>query len=139
MNPGSSYTPGREIARGGMGAILSATDQSLDREVAMKVMLEAGERDPVARQRFIREALVLARLEHPNIVPIHEMGRDDQGRRFYTMKLVKGRTLQAIISAIKKGDDATIQHYTLDRLLTIYRKVCDAVAFAHHHRIIIGT
>ena len=136
MTSGSSYTPGREIARGGMGAILSATDQSLDREVAMKVMLEAGERDPVARQRFLREALVLARLEHPNIVPIHEMGRDPQGRRFYTMKLVKGRTLQAIITAIKKGDTATIEHYTLDRLLTIYRKVCDAVSFAHHHRII---
>lgn len=136
MNPGSSYTPGREIARGGMGAILSATDQTLDREVAMKVMLEAGERDPVARQRFMREALVLARLEHPNIVPIHEMGRDEQGRRFYTMKLVKGRTLQAIILAIKKGDALTTQHYTLDRLLTIYRKVCDAIAFAHHQRII---
>ncbi|NDB77675.1 MAG: hypothetical protein EB141_18860, partial [Verrucomicrobia bacterium] len=97
---------------------------------------EAGEQDPIARQRFLREALVLARLEHPNIVPIHEMGRDAQGRRFYTMKLVKGRTLQAIISAIKKGDAATIQHYTLDRLLTIYRKVCDAIAFAHHHGII---
>jgi len=136
MTQGSSYTPGREIARGGMGAILSATDQTLDREVAMKVMLEAGEKDAVARQRFLREALVLARLEHPNIVPIHEMGRDAQGRRYYTMKLVKGRTLQAIITAIKKGDAATTQHYTLDRLLTIFRKVCDAMAFAHHHRII---
>ncbi len=127
---------GREIARGGMGAILEATDQSLDREVAMKVMLDAGESDQVARQRFLREALVLARLSHPNIVPIHELGRDEQGRRFYTMKLVKGRTLQAILTAIKKGDEFTTQHYTLDRLLTIYRKVCDAVAFAHHQRII---
>jgi serine/threonine protein kinase/Leucine-rich repeat (LRR) protein len=136
MNTSSAYTPGREIARGGMGAILSATDQTLDREVAMKVMLEAGEQDPIARQRFLREALVLARLEHPNIVPIHEMGRNAEGRLFYTMKLVKGRTLQAILTAIKKGDAATAQHYTLDRLLTIYRKVCDAVAFAHHHRII---
>jgi len=126
----------RELARGGMGAILEANDESLDREVAMKVMLEAGEQDQVARQRFLREALVLARLSHPNIVPIHDMGRDEQGRRFYTMKLVKGRTLQAIITAIKKGDPLTTQHYTLDRLLTIYRKVCDAVAFAHHQRII---
>ncbi len=136
MNPGSAYTPGREIARGGMGAILSATDQSLDREVAMKVMLAGAEQDRVSRQRFMREALVLARLEHPNIVPIHEMGRNAEGQLFYTMKLVKGRTLQAILTAIKKGDAATTQHYTLDRLLTIYRKVCDAVAFAHHHRII---
>ena len=136
MSASEHYQVRRELARGGMGAILEATDQTLDRDVAMKVMLEAGEQDPVARQRFVREALVLARLEHPNIVPIHELGRDAQGRRFYTMKLVKGRTLQAIITAIKKGDAATIQHYTLDRLLTIYRKVCDAIAFAHHHRII---
>ena len=130
------YAVSREIARGGMGAILEANDLSLDREVAMKVMLDSAESDQTARQRFLREALVLARLSHPNIVPIHELGRDEQGRRFYTMKLVKGRTLQAIITAIKKGDPATLQHYTLDRLLTIYRKVCDAVAFAHHQRII---
>ncbi len=136
MNPDSTYRPGREIARGGMGAILSATDQSLDREVAMKVMLESAEASGIGRQRFVREALVLARLEHPNIVPIHEMGRNAQGQLYYTMKLVKGRTLQAIITAIKKGDAPTIQHYTLDRLLTIYRKVCDAIAFAHHQRII---
>ena len=136
MNPGSAYTPGREIARGGMGAILSATDQSLDREVAMKVMLQDAEASSSARQRFVREALVLARLEHPNIVPIHEMGRNAEGQLFYTMKLVKGRTLQAILTAIKQGDELTTQHYTLDRLLTIYRKVCDAVAFAHHQRII---
>jgi serine/threonine protein kinase len=95
MNPGSAYTPGREIARGGMGAILSATDQTLDREVAMKVILAEAEASSSARQRFLREALVLARLEHPNIVPIHEMGRNAQGQLYYTMKLVKGRTLQA--------------------------------------------
>jgi len=77
------YLVSRELARGGMGAILEANDESLDREVAMKVMLEAGEQDQVARQRFLREALVLARLSHPNIVPIHDMGRDEQGRRFY--------------------------------------------------------
>jgi serine/threonine protein kinase/WD40 repeat protein len=130
------YLVSRELARGGMGAILEANDESLDREVAMKVMLDDAEQDQVARQRFLREALVLARLSHPNIVPIHDMGRDEQGRRFYTMKLVKGRTLQAILTAIKKGDELTTKHYTLDRLLTIYRKVCDAVAFAHHQRII---
>lgn len=106
MSASEHYQVRRELARGGMGAILEATDQTLDREVAMKVMLEAGEQDPIARQRFLREALVLARLEHPNIVPIHEMGRDAQGRRFYTMKLVKGRTLQAIhLRHQQVGDD----------------------------------
>jgi serine/threonine protein kinase/WD40 repeat protein len=130
------YVVGREIAKGGMGAILEAKEPALDREVAMKVMLESGESSHTARQRFVREALVLARLEHPNIVPIHEMGRNADGQHFYTMKLVKGRTLHAILTAIKKGDAPTTQHYTLDRLLTIFRKVCDAIAFAHHQRII---
>ena len=130
------YVVGREIAKGGMGAILEAKEPALDRDVAMKVMLESGESSHTSRQRFVREALVLARLEHPNIVPIHEMGRNADGQLFYTMKLVKGRTLQAIITAIRKGDAVTIQHYTLDRLLTVYRKVCDAAAFAHHQRII---
>ncbi len=136
MNSGSTYSPGREVARGGMGAILAATDQTLDREVAMKVMLLKDEASSTSRQRFKREALVLARLEHPNIVPIHEMGRNAEGQLFYTMKMVKGRTLQGILTAIRKGDEPTIEHYTLDRLLTIYRKVCDAIAFAHHQRII---
>ncbi|MEQ2007709.1 MAG: protein kinase [Limisphaerales bacterium] len=130
------YVVGREIAKGGMGAILEAKEPALDREVAMKVMLESGESSNTARQRFVREALVLARLEHPNIVPIHEMGRNAAGQLFYTMKMVKGRTLHAILTAIRKGDAPTIQHYTLDRLLTIYRKVCDAIAFSHHQRII---
>ena len=65
------YVVGREIAKGGMGAILEAKEPALDREVAMKVMLESGESSHTSRQRFVREALVLARLEHPNIVPIH--------------------------------------------------------------------
>ncbi len=133
---GGHYAVGREIAKGGMGAILEAKDQSLDRDVAMKVMLLQVGAPETSRQRFVREALVLARLEHPNIVPIHEMGRNTDGQLFYTMKLVKGRTLQAVIKAIRSGDALTIQHYTLDRLLTIYRKVCDAIAFAHHQRII---
>ncbi len=129
------YTKGKEIARGGMGAILEANDQLLGRNVAMKVVLQDRMSED-ARLRFVREATVLARLEHPNIIPIHEMGKDAEGNLFYTMKMVEGRTLQAILNAIKKGDSATVAHYTLDRLLTIFRKVCDAMAFAHSKGII---
>ena len=95
----SGYTVGGEIARGGMGSILEAEDRRLGRKVAMKVMrLEAAASDE-ARTRFVREATVLARLEHPNIVPIHELGWDAENRLFYTMKLVQGRTLQAVLKA----------------------------------------
>ena len=86
------YTLVREIARGGMGQIYFGEDPQLKRHVAVKVssVSEAGE-DP----RFSKEAEVLAQLAHPNIVPIHNIGVDAQGRPFYSMKLVKGRTLQA--------------------------------------------
>lgn len=130
------YTVGREIAKGGMGRILEAEDQGLGRTVAMKVMIEGDDSSSEAQRRFTREAEVLARLEHPNIVPIHELGRDGEGRAFYTMKLVKGRTLQAIIDDLRKSDAATLRDYHLDRLLSVFRKICDAIAFAHFHHII---
>lgn len=104
--------------------------------MAIKVILDAERATDHERHRFVREALVLARLEHPNIVPIHELGHDAEGRLFYAMKLVKGRTLQAILEGLEAGDSATVSHYTLDRLLTIFRKVCDAIGFAHHHGVV---
>lgn len=134
--PPEEYHVGGEIARGGMGSILEAEDRKLGRKVAMKVMkLEASASD-YARTRFVREATVLARLEHPNIVPIHELGWDAENRLFYTMKLVQGRTLQAVINGLKERDPDFIGHYTLDRLLTIFRKICDALSLAHSRGVI---
>ncbi len=134
--PPESYAVGGEIASGGMGSILEAQDRKLGRKVAMKVMrLEAAVSED-ARRRFVREATVLARLEHPNIVPIHELGWDTEGRLFYTMKLVQGRTLQAVIHGLKSGDPDFVRHYTLDRRLTIFRKICDALSLAHARGVI---
>jgi serine/threonine-protein kinase len=89
--PGN-YAIGGEIARGGMGSTLEAEHRRLGREVAMKVMRIEASASESARARFIREAAVLARPEHPNVVPIHELGRDAEQRLFYTLKLVQGRT-----------------------------------------------
>ena len=122
------YTLVREIARGGMGQIYFGEDPYLKRQVAVKVSSVAnGGEDP----RFSKEAEVLAHLAHPNIVPIHAMGVDGLGRPFYSMKLVKGRTLQAVVNAIRDGDAAAMKEYTRAALLTVFRKVCDAMAFAH--------
>ena len=88
------------------------------------------------KQRFIQEAAVLGRLEHPNIVPIHDLGLDSDGQLYYTMKLVKGVTLQDILNDLRKQKPEVLAHYTLDRLLTIFRKVGDALAFAHAQQII---
>ena len=122
------YTLVKEIARGGMGQIYFGEDPQLERQVAVKVSsISEGGEDP----RFTKEAKVLALLAHPNIVPIHATGVDAQGRPFYSMKLVKGRSLQAVLNALKDGDAAAAKEHTQAALLTIFRKVCDAMAFAH--------
>jgi serine/threonine protein kinase len=134
--PPEEYQVGGEIARGGMGNFLEAEDRKLGRRVAMKVMQFEASASASARTRFLREATVLARLEHPNIVPIHELGWDAENRPYYTMKLVQGRTLQAVLNGLKAGDKDIIGHYTLGRLLTIFRKICDALSLAHSRAVI---
>jgi len=122
------YTLVREIARGGMGQIYFGEDSQLERQVAVKVSSVAyGGEDP----RFSKEAKVLAHLAHPNIVPIYNIGVDGQSRPFYSMKLVKGRTLQAVLNALREGDPAAAKEYPLPAFLTVFRKICDAMAFAH--------
>jgi serine/threonine protein kinase/WD40 repeat protein len=118
------------IARGGMGAVYRARQVALEREVAVKVMTGAAD-SPEMAARFRQEALVLGRLEHPNIVPIHELGTDEEGQLYYTMKLVKGRTLQHLLNDLRQEDKEMLRQYSLAALLTIFRKVCDALAFAH--------
>jgi len=123
------------IARGGMGAIYRAKQGTLEREVAVKVMTgEAA--SPEMAKRFRREALVLGRLAHPNIVPIYDIGTDDEGQLYYTMKLVKGRTLQHILTDLGKGEEEEVRRHSLVSLLTIFRKVCDALAFAHSQGVL---
>ena len=117
-----------EIARGGMGRVYSAEDTSLDRHVALKVSTVG---DPDRAPQFFREAKILAALAHPNIVPIHNLGVDEAGRPFYSMKLIQGRTLQSMIKQLASGDRSVASVYTRERLLDIFRKVCDAVSFAH--------
>ncbi|NCC51139.1 MAG: hypothetical protein EOM20_07985 [Spartobacteria bacterium] len=130
------YILGEIIAEGGMGTVYAANDLNCQRVVAMKV-LNLGEQ--VSGQdllRFVEEARITAQLEHPNIVPVYEAGLDDRNRAYYTMKYVKGITLSAILSGLRKKDQDTIRDYPLNRLLNIFQKVCDAVAFAHSRGMI---
>ena len=134
MNSAASYRSGREIARGGMGAVLDTQDEKFQRAVAMKVMLRGGSEE--GRCRFLQEARVLGQLAHQNIVPVRDLGTDEQGRLFYTMKLVKGVTLRAVLDALRAGDKEAVAKYPLGQLLTIFQKVCDAMAFAHARGVI---
>ena len=97
MRTGSEkrYTIGAELSRGGMGAVLSATDLNLRREVAMKVILKTANlhQDDGRVMRFLHEAQVTGQLEHPSIVPVYELGEDDQNGSYYTMKYIRGTNL----------------------------------------------
>src|SRR6516165_10582934 len=95
---GERYEVQVEIARGGMGAVYRARDRTLQRDLAVKVLLpQYADRPDIAR-RFLEEAQVAAQLQHPAIVPVHEMGTLADGRSFFTMKLVKGRTLADLLA-----------------------------------------
>ena len=130
------YVVGEEVAKGGMGAVLQAREVTTRRTVAMKVMLGATEESAPDQLRFIEEAQITAQLEHPNIVPVHELGADGKGRVFYTMKLVQGITLKKVFELLAQGVPQTVAKYPLSALLTIFQKVCDAVAFAHSKGVI---
>ncbi|MBK9975197.1 MAG: protein kinase [Planctomycetes bacterium] len=134
-----------EIARGGMGAVLEVQDSDLDRTVAMKVLLrdtrqaESDSGSPLDTgpvNRFIAEAQLTGSLEHPNIVPVHELGLDSQGRVYFTMKRVKGRSLRQVMDKLRQGHAATLAEFTPGRLMSILLKVCDALEFAHSRGII---
>lgn len=114
-----------EINRGGMGVILRGHDRALGRDVAIKVLRDPG--CETHRQRFATEARITGQLEHPNIVPIHELGIDPDGRPFFAMKLVRGRTLAEIIERKRQGDEDP----PLSRLIGILIQICHAVSFAH--------
>lgn len=127
------YDISGEIGQGGMGVVLDARDPALRRGVAMKVLLDQHAGDHLLR--FIEEAQVTGQLEHPSIPPVHELGVDENGKPYYTMKRVRGQTLLAVLADVARSDAEAEEKYPLPALLTVFQKVCDAVAFAHEKRI----
>lgn len=132
---GSKYIIDHVIAVGGMGCILRARDVDAQRDIAMKVMLRSGADSEMA-QRFIQEARIVARLEHPNIVPIHDISLSSRGEPYFTMKWVQGETLWDIIVKVRAAYDGYQERYGLVGLLQMFDKVCDGVGFAHSRGII---
>jgi len=128
------YAVGPVAGRGGMGVILDAHELATQRNVAMKLMLDCTRPEDIAR--FVQEAQITAQLEHPNIVPVHELGVNELDQPFYTMKFVRGVSLGKVLDLLALDDPATAKKYPLSALLTIFQKVCDATAFAHSKGII---
>jgi serine/threonine protein kinase len=129
------FVVGPVVASGAMGVIRSAREVNSGREVAMKQMVP-GIEDPILIARFVQEAKITAHLEHPNVVPVHEVNPGTDGAHYYTMKMVRGESLDGIFSLLKQGSETALQAYPLEVLLTVFQKVCDALAFAHSKGVI---
>jgi serine/threonine protein kinase/formylglycine-generating enzyme required for sulfatase activity len=135
------YAVEGEVGKGGMGAVYRVIDRKLDRPLAMKVILgqaeasRTGKTPPLApRQlaRFLNEAKITGQLDHPGIVPVHEVGVDQEGRAYFTMKLVKGRTLGEVFEARAANNP----EWSTARVLNVIQRVCEALAFAHDRGVI---
>jgi len=118
-----------EIARGGMGTVLRAVDCDIRREVAVKFLLDQA--DSKKKLRFIEEAQITGQLEHPNIVPIHELSVDNQKRLFFSMKMVRGKSLAQVLNDLRDNPKTAEKEYPLSRLLNMFVSVCNALAYAH--------
>ncbi|MCD8349745.1 MAG: SUMF1/EgtB/PvdO family nonheme iron enzyme [Planctomycetaceae bacterium] len=102
------YELGGDLGRGGMGMVVAARQSSLDRRVAVKMILPATEEDVKARDKFLQEALTTGALEHPNVVPVYELGVNHQGKLFYAMKEVKGRSWRSAMSGLSQKENIDI-------------------------------
>jgi tetratricopeptide (TPR) repeat protein len=119
-----------ELGRGGMGVVYRGRDPVLGRELAVKVLGDRCAGDPDLAERFVAEAQVAGQLQHPGVVPVHALGRLPDGRPFFTMKLVKGRTLAELLAErLSPGHD-------LPRFVAVFESVCQAVAYAHSRGVI---
>jgi serine/threonine-protein kinase len=119
-----------EVARGGMGCVLRAFDPDLERSLAVKALLSKHRGSPEAERRFLEEARITGQLQHPAIPPVHEVGRLDDGRPYFAMKLIKGRTLAELLQERKAPAD------DLPRWLAAFAAVCQGVAYAHSKGVI---
>src|SRR5665647_1872842 len=126
VNTLAAYALGEVIGKGGMGEVVSAHDRRIGRDVALK-RLNADAPTEADINRFLREARIQARLDHPAIVPVHELGRDANGRPYFTMKRLTGETLRDQLPKEQPGNQ---------RMLRAFGEMCLAVEFAHMRGVV---
>ena len=124
---------GDELGRGGMGVVRLAADSTLNRELAIKLQTVASDDDV---QQFVEEAQITGQLQHPNIVPIHELGLTDDGRPWMAMKRVEGQTLTTWAEQLGRRTRGRWKRETLHEILDVFAKVGDALAYAHSRRVV---
>jgi hypothetical protein len=128
------YQPGGLLGRGGMGDVRLCADGRLGRSVALKTMRSHASAS--LRARFLREARLQARLEHPSIVPVYDLGTAADGSPFFTMRRLAGDTLEQVIQGLRAGKPELVARYRRGRLLADFVRVCQAIAYAHGRGVI---
>ncbi|MEM7454023.1 MAG: serine/threonine-protein kinase [Planctomycetota bacterium] len=135
-NAFEKYTDFKELGSGGSGVLYSCYDQYMGRRVVMKRLPREQADDTSLRRRFLREARITAQLQHPNTPPVYEVGLDDEGQLYFSMKKIEGRNLFRIIAGIAQGKEEIIEKFTLKRLLNILNQTCQSLYYAHTHGVI---
>lgn len=134
------YAIERQLAQGGMGAVLLIRDGDFRRPAAMKVMLSQHARSRDALERFLAEAQVTAQLEHPNIVPIHDLGMMEDGTVYFTMKFIEGESLGSVAKRLRSEDPAVAVRAAAEwgdeRILLTFLKVLDGLGYAHDRGVV---
>ncbi len=125
---GDRYRILRILGEGGMSRVYLVLDHDLRREVALKVLRVHGRE---MRERFLEEAQVVAQLEHPNIVPLYDIGQVGTDRMFCTMRYVRGQALRTVLYNLRDGVADAVRTYSLTRLMQIFLQVAQAVGYAH--------
>ena len=129
----------RNLAQGGIGTIFVAFDRDLQREVAIKELKRKFENDRAILQRFEAEATITGNLEHPNIVPIYATGKRSDGRPYYAMRLIQGRSMQTVISDLHREHSSILnfrKNVAARDLLLRFVTVCRAIGFAHSRGVL---
>lgn len=129
------YLSGVELGRGGWGHVERARDKQLDRDVAVKRINRELANAASIHDRFFQEALVTGQLQHPGIVPVHELGVDEEGAPFYVMKLLEGSTFKESIKEVHREPDRLANGFSAE-LLDRFSDICNAVAYAHEQGVI---
>ncbi len=133
--PRVRYEEGDMLGRGGVGEVVRAMDNDIHRPVAIKRILPDNE-SPAVLARFVDEIRVIGQLEHPNIVPIHDVGLDQNGRYYFVMKYVNGETLESILDKLDAGDPHYHAMYTFERRTLLFVGILEAMQYAHARGVI---
>lgn len=133
LAPAHRYVRRAALGRGGMGEVELVLDRGIDRKVAIKRLLRTDAADVA---RFVEEARIVGRMEHPNIVPVHDIGVDAQGRAYFVMKYVEGDTLLAVIDKLARGDAETHRRFPFERRLDLFQGLLRALQYAHEHGVL---